>query len=268
MVDVLTLWRLREFTAVISLGLALLLPHPNHPESTHHHHLCQVVMVGRPSRRWSPPAASWLFWCLKVNLQDAFQICGCSSHLQCEECDLYARPAGVCHQSEPLCHLFILVIQQHMAEWLLIGHPFKVIKPVYAKETYVLVLTHSNWNFTPVFDCRLLPLKMRKTEGRSFAAPSGRNSGPKCLHIVEHHPNDTPWRTEVLQRLLYQEHQKISSLCANPSQISSGIVLWKERCLGCADGSDSPRRALIVCLSRKKPGFYFLKNFENILKFW
>lgn len=59
--------------------------------------------------------------------------------------------------------------------------------------------------------------------------------------------------------VLYQEHQKTSSLCANPSQISSDIVLWKERCLGRADGSDSPRRALNVCLSRKKRDFTFFK---------
>lgn len=151
----------REFTGVIYLGGGL--AHCsliNWSWATVHHHpptspqgspvdrqpCCRSGGLhgpGSPSLRWSLPAAFWLSWCLKVNLHDGLQIHGCSSRLEREERDLYARPAGVCHHSEPLCHLFILVIQQHMAEWLLIGHPFKVIEPVYAKEMYVSVEINS-----------------------------------------------------------------------------------------------------------------------------
>lgn len=241
-----------------------LLPHrlelgdrPNHHESTISP-LCQACPVdrqpccgsgglhgpGRASLRWSLPAAFWLAWCLKVNLQDALQIHGCSSRLEREEHDLYARPAGVCHHSAPLCHLFILVIQQHMAEWLLIGHPFKVIEPVYVKEMYGSV------------ECSTVGFCCWRRGKTSFAA----SSGSKCSRVVGQCAVSIGVRDDVPRffrepfNALRQQHHTTSSLYANPRQISGDIVLWKERCRGHADGSGSPRRAFVF--TRAVHSFY------------
>lgn len=94
--------------------------------------------------------------------------------------------------------------------------------------------------------------------------------------------DDVPRFFRARFHALRQQHHTTSSSCANPRQISSDIVLWKERCRGHADGSGSPRRAFVfthalhsfyafTCNSRvafkeRKQELGFLPLFKKIIK--